>query len=64
MYLACFLYRNQLTSSWLYALGWYLPIAALAGYLFMTAASNPGYLDEHPEKKEDSSDVEMQAVVS
>jgi hypothetical protein len=30
----------------------------------MTAASNPGYLDEHPEKKEDSSDVEMQAVVS
>jgi hypothetical protein len=48
----------------LYAFAYYLPIAVLAAYLFLTAASNPGYLDEHPEKKEDSSDVEMQAVVS
>lgn len=77
-YLACILYRNKLTSSWLYALCWYAPIAILSGYLFLTCANNPGYLNEHPPPLDSNTrssrsgngdggveepDVEMQAVV-
>lgn len=60
MYIACILYRNNLTSSALYAFFWYLPIAFISAFLFVTASKNPGYLDEHPEKEIDVlNDVEM-----
>jgi hypothetical protein len=68
-YLACILYRNKLTSSFTYALFWYLPLTALAWYLFVTAASNPGFLDEHPYQQTQNSvddcledDIEMATV--
>jgi hypothetical protein len=47
-YFCCCLYQNDLTNSLGYALFWYLPLAATAGWFFLNTASNPGYLDEFP----------------
>jgi len=75
-YLSCCMYRNDLTSSLVYALCWYLPFAVISGVLFVTAADNPGFLDEHPSTSnaavsanqipsadEEMADIEMAKVV-
>lgn len=32
----------------MYAVFWHLPLAVISGYLFVTTANNPGFLDEYP----------------